>query len=85
MKNVIIDCAGIETSRQLHAAFAEALGFPGWYGSNLDALHDCLTSLPEETEIALANFASLPALCNGFRRVLLDAEEENPYLKVILL
>lgn len=21
----------------------EALGFPGWYGANFDALHDCLT------------------------------------------
>lgn len=26
-------------------AIGAALGFPGWYGRNLDALYDCLTDL----------------------------------------
>jgi len=85
MKHITIDCRQIETSCQLHAAFAEALDFPAWYGNNLDALHDCLTSLSEETEITLSYFSSLPGFSGGFRRVLLDAEAENPYLKVTLL
>jgi len=31
--------------RALLAAFGRALRFPGWYGRNLDALHDSLTDL----------------------------------------
>jgi len=27
------------------AAIGEAMGFPGYYGQNLDALYDCLTDL----------------------------------------
>lgn len=85
MKQITIDCRKIETPGQLHSAFAGALEFPAWYGKNLDALYDCLTSLSEETEIILTAFSSLPGFANGFRRVLLDAEEENPNLKVSLL
>lgn len=85
MKSVTIDCRQIETPRQLHAAFAEAMAFPAWYGNNLDALHDSLTSLTEETQIILTDFTSLPDFANGFRRVLLDAEAENPNLKVTIL
>jgi RNAse (barnase) inhibitor barstar len=38
-----------ESERDLHAALAAALGFPDWYGGNLDALWDCLTDLSEPT------------------------------------
>lgn len=85
MRYITIDCNRIEAPRQLHTAFAEALEFPAWYGNNLDALHDCLTSLTEETEIILTDFSSLPGFANGFRRVLLDSAEENTKLNVTLL
>lgn len=29
----------------MHAAFASALGFPDFYGCNLDAFHDAITGL----------------------------------------
>ena len=85
MNNVTIDCSGIETARQLHEAFAAALNFPHWYGHNLDALYDCLTSLPQETEITLEAFVFLPPFSKGFLRVLMDAAEENPRLNITLL
>lgn len=37
----------------LHDVLAVSLGFPDWYGRNLDALYDCLTDLQEDTEIQL--------------------------------
>ena len=43
--NVTIDCAAIGSREDLHRTFSEALSFPAWYGSNLDALHDCLTEI----------------------------------------
>ena len=45
MDVTVIDCAGIFTREDLHRVFSQALQFPDWYGNNLDALHDCLTSL----------------------------------------
>lgn len=32
-----------------HRAIAGALGFPDYYGHNLDALHDCLSDLPSRS------------------------------------
>ena len=45
MEEIIIDCNQIHTKEDLHRIFRESLCFPEHYGSNLDALHDCLTDI----------------------------------------
>lgn len=85
MREIIIDCARIDTPRQLHETFARALSFPSWYGHNLDALHDCLTDIGEETRIILPCFRQLPGFAKGFRLVLEDAEIENDHLIIDIL
>jgi hypothetical protein len=40
-----IDARRLTDAAGLHAALAEAFGFPAEYGKNLDALADCLTHL----------------------------------------
>ena len=45
MEERIIDCSSICTKEDLHRIFRETLSFPDWYGSNLDALYDCLTEM----------------------------------------
>ena len=45
MEEKIIDCTKIHTKEDLHRIFQETLSFPEWYGSNLDALYDCLTEI----------------------------------------
>ena len=52
MEEKIIDCSQIHTKEDLHRIFREALSFPDWYGSNLDALHDCLTELTGKVRLA---------------------------------
>ena len=78
-----IDCAGMETRPQLHKALADALNFPEWYGHNLDALHDALTAITDDTRLVLENWESFAPLGRGFRRVLEDAAEENPRFSVL--
>lgn len=88
MRIAIIDGSAITSMTDIHAALAQQLSFPAWYGGNLDALHDCLTDLHEETMVSLVHGEALqdtlgPAytrLC----RVLSDSAEENPYLSVQL-
>lgn len=85
MKATIIDCTEIAGPRDFHETLAREMAFPHWYGSNLDALHDLLTALPEDTQLQLLHFDSLPAFARGFRRVMEDAQAENPHFKVAFL
>ncbi len=41
--------ARLDTAAAFHTAIADALGFPDYYGRNLDALEDCLGDLAETT------------------------------------
>jgi hypothetical protein len=47
---VTVDMSSIESWDSFHTVFKEALGFPDFYGCNMDAWIDCLTSLdtPED-------------------------------------
>lgn len=81
----IIDCSGIETPRQLQDRLKQALSLPDWYGSNLDALYDCLTAITQETHLVLTGFQDLPPFANGFHRVFRDAAEKNPNLNIHFL
>jgi hypothetical protein len=49
-RNVNIDGSRIVDWDSFHDVFSEALGFPAFYGRNLDAWIDCMTSLdsPED-------------------------------------
>lgn len=46
-KNVLIDADRISDWGSFHDTFAETLGFPGFYGRNLDAWVDCMTYLDD--------------------------------------
>ena len=55
MKKVVLTPEEIKTMADAHRVLARELSFPDWYGFNLDALHDCLTDISEETVILLDN------------------------------
>lgn len=82
MKEITIDCSGLENAGALHKVLAEKLEFPDWYGNNLDALHDMLTSIAEDTCLTLVN---PECVGRGFRRAMRDAEAKNPHFIVTLL
>lgn len=50
VSSATIDCARIQDWETFHDVFAEVFGFPAFYGRNMDAWIDCMTSLdsPED-------------------------------------
>ena len=82
MNTVTINCASIKNAEQFHEALARGLDFPEWYGHNLDALYDCLTSLTHVTSLVFYDWDCVDAFSEGFHRALTDAEMDNPTLTV---
>ncbi len=85
MKEITIRCTDISSMAQMHEVLARELSFPEWYGKNLDALHDCLTGICEDTRITFLHFPALPFPSAGLLRVLGDSENENPHLEISLV
>ena len=73
-----IDCR--QEMAAIHEQFAQGLSFPAHYGKNLDALHDCLTSLTGIVHLRLLYPEAQPALC----MVVMDAADENPSIDLRL-
>lgn len=88
MNQITIDLTGIETREQLHRTLSEQLDLPIWYGKNLDALYDCLTSVfvdqhltliaPEALEDALGSYGQC------FFHVLEAVQQENTHFSFSL-
>lgn len=77
-----IDGAAMRTREAAHAEIARAMDFPAYYGRNLDALWDLLT-----TASARVRLTSAPDMLNalgsyGCRllKTFYEAAEENPRL-----
>lgn len=73
---VEIDLDGLAGKTAVLTAIGRALGFPQWYGANLDALYDCLTDLAERGDagwlIVLRHLTAAGALDAEERAALLD-------------
>lgn len=79
MKHVTIDCTVMVDEKSVHDAFAQALDFPAYYGRNLDAMYDLLSSCPE-LKLTLINAAAIGKLFrygDNLMLTLRDAEQAN--------
>ena len=63
-----------------HDVLSEAFGFPAYYGRNLDALHDCLCEISEDTAIVMTDMDEENPDARPFLDVLADSAAENPHL-----
>ncbi len=88
MEKRTIDLTNIDTPRAAQVYIGYAMGFPAYYGRSLDALHDMLTQIGEETLLRIRRPAALPpemaAYFPRLVRVLEDAQEENGRLQVFV-
>ncbi len=84
MKRIRLDGKKMTDRKTAHEYIAKKLGFPEYYGNNLDALHDCLCEIGEETCVSLINsdefIENLGAYHKGFIRVFEDSANENDRL-----
>ena len=84
---LVLDGRTIDSREALHRALEEGLSLPGWYGRNLDALHDCLTEICEPVTIRVLYAAhlheALGGYAAGFYHVLQDSARENEHLHIL--
>ena len=86
MEVIFLDGARLTSREAAHAYLAQALHFPGYYGKNLDALHDCLTELPKDTRLAVTGVARLGGTYGEqVLEVLRDAADERGFVLIELM
>lgn len=86
MREIILDLTPFVEKISLHGYLKETLDFPFYYGANLDALHDELSSEVVPTRITVRYPAApqgpmadyLPRLLRVFR----DCAQENYHLEI---
>lgn len=83
MKTYVLDFIARKDINAIHDYIALMLGFPTYYGKNLDALHDCLTEISEPTNIALANLNTTFEYHNMIKEVFEDSANENPNITLV--
>ena len=86
MKRITLDCNLITDDQTAHDLFAKELEFPAYYGRNLDALYDMLTSCGE-LELKLVNTRAIAKLFRYGDNLMLavkDAAKDNPLLTLIV-
>lgn len=83
---IILDGRFMVDRDSLHTHIAEKLSFPSYYGRNLDALYDLLSSYPEKAEIVLVHgddlITALGKYGNAFVKTLMDACRANQNLEL---
>lgn len=83
-----VDARDFKTRHEAHCALRAVLGEENYWGSNLDALHDCLTCKFEPTVIVIKNWSAavhyLGEYADRLWHVLDDSAEENPNIQVII-
>lgn len=87
MRKILLDFRVADTKERVQEYLMLSFEFPEYYGRNLDALYDMLTGLGEDTCVGVFGIDSdreaLAKYLGQVRRVLQDAERENPHLCVI--
>lgn len=86
MRKILLDFKLTRTPEEVQEYLALQFEFPDYYGRNLDALYDCLTEICEDTCVGVfdpKDGGEADRYLRMVKKVLKDAEEENPHLGVI--
>ena len=75
MRSLKIRFKDFENAKALHVYLRDSLGFPDYYGCNLDALHDVLSTW--FSELRILTEAGGTAFEDGFYAVFKDLADTN--------
>ena len=79
-----VDAAGFTSRADCHRDMQKVFVGYGYAGTNLDALHDVLTSIRTDAEIEIRGLekarAAIGVYADSLRRVFELSAEENPHL-----
>ncbi|MDD4801927.1 MAG: barstar family protein [Syntrophomonas sp.] len=76
MKYLELDGERMISAQLVHQCLAAQLDFPAYYGGNLDALWDVLSTVSEPTQIKIINAAKLAENLGEYGDVLLNLMRE---------
>lgn len=83
-----LDCAFLTSRKDAHDYLQQLLQLPEYYGRNLDALYDVLTSIGTPMTIVVKNEIMAEENLGGYGSALLatirEAAEENPAVTVMI-
>lgn len=86
MKRIVLNGRRMKDIAGTHCYLQRKCKFPDYYGKNLDALHDCLTEIGQDTRIILLNSEAakqnLGEYADGLFSVLEDSFAENRHLTI---
>lgn len=89
MKKIEFDWKDITTRDNAHSYIKEKLDLPRYYGKNLDALWDVLSTYGEKIEISFINTEFLLEHLGGYGKSIIkvfeDAERENKNIKLEII
>ena len=87
MRKILLDFRMADTKERVQEYLMQSFEFLDYYGRNLDALFDMLTGLGEDTCVGVFGIdnsrEALAKYLGQVKRVMQDAERENPHLCVI--
>ena len=87
-KTVFLQAEELTDAAAAQQYLEQAFSFPSWYGRNLDALHDCLTDISENTEIVIEGAMQMDrekgSYLDQIIRVMDDSADENSCLRIYL-
>ena len=85
MKTVLLNGKRMTTKKTTHLYLKKKLSFPSYYGQNLDALWDVLSTINEEIDIVLYNKEYLDEYLGDYGKDLIsvfkEATESNMKVK----
>lgn len=89
MKRIILNGKRMISREVTHAYLKRKFGFPDYYGRNLDALWDLLSTIGKDTEIVIVHSSvisdSLGKYGDSLLRLFDDLSEEARHVKVVYL
>ena len=87
-KTVFLQAEELTDAAAAQQYLEQAFSFPSWYGRNLDALHDCLADISENTEIVIEGAMQMDrekgSYLDQIIRVMDDSADENSCLRIYL-